>query len=59
MGAKYYLQYVFVQIDKEYQVILSKNEQNVVMVIIHKEELEEGSAKGTEIIIKILWFTLE
>ena len=60
MGAKYYLQYVFVQIDQDYQeLFVQRNEQSVMMVIIYNEELEEGSVKGSaEIITKILWFIL-
>ena len=47
MGAKYYLQYVFVQIDQDYQeLFVQRNEQSVMMVIIYNDELEEGSAKG-------------
>ena len=47
MGAKYYLQYVFVQIDQDYQeLFVQRNEQSVMMVIIHNDELEEGSVKG-------------
>ena len=58
MGAKYYLQYVFVQIDQDYQeLFVQRNEQSVMMVIIYNEELKEGSVKGSaEIITKILWF---
>ena len=47
MGAKYYLQYVFVQIDQDYQeLFVQGNEQSVMMVIIHNDVLEEGSVKG-------------